>query len=121
MTLSSLEEIGRRHCTDKSTWLHNYLGFYERFLAPIRHRATSVLEIGVFQGHSLTMWEEYFPKAEVVGVDIDPTAAQHARGRVHIEIADQSSSSDLERIATKHGPFDLIIDDGSHIWSHQIL
>ena len=34
---------------------------------------------------------------------------------------DQSSRSDLSQLVEKEGPFDIIIDDGSHINSHQIF
>jgi hypothetical protein len=121
MGLPSLDELGRKYGTDKSTLGHNYLGFYERFLAPRRDNIRSVLEIGVFKGQSVAMWADYFPNAKVVGLDINASAAQYAAGRIEIELADQSNSPDLERVASKHGPFDLIVDDGSHEWPHQII
>ncbi len=33
---------------------------------------------------------------------------------------DQSYLEDLVRVGVKHGPFDIIIEDGSHMWEHQI-
>lgn len=44
---------------------------YEPFLAPVRGRAETIVEIGVERGGSLHMWAEYFPTARVWGVDID--------------------------------------------------
>ena len=43
-------------------------------------------------------------------------------GRVHIHVVDQESSADdLAILSGKEGPFDVIIDDGSHINAHQIF
>ncbi len=91
------------------------------FLSELRNdERLTVLEVGVYEGGSVRMWEQYFPNAQVIGVDINPAAATHATDRIKIEIANQSDVSDLVTLATKHGPFDLVVDDGSHIWDHQI-
>jgi hypothetical protein len=42
-----------------------------------------------------------------------------ATDRIEIEYMDQSNLEDLCRIAMKHGPFDIVIEDGSHLWEHQ--
>lgn len=66
------------------------------------------------------MWEEYFAHAQIVGIDVDPEAKQFETGRIRIEIADQSNVADLVGIGARHGPFDLVVDDGSHMWDHQL-
>ncbi|HAI37850.1 MAG TPA: hypothetical protein DCM40_06860, partial [Maribacter sp.] len=48
---------------------HYYLEYAKRF-EPIRHKVKKVLEIGVFKGHSMLLWEKYFPNATIYGVDI---------------------------------------------------
>ena len=116
----SLDEIGVKHGTDKSSIHHNYLVFYERFLNRFRFETIEILEIGVDQGRSLRMLEEYFPFARIIGVDINQDRKKHASDRISIEILDQSKEGDLEKIGHDHKRFDLIIDDGSHIWDHQI-
>jgi methyltransferase family protein len=116
----TLDAIGAKHGTDKSSIYHNYLEFYETFFDPLRNLPLTLLEIGVLQGASLKTWEEYFPKAKIVGVDIVPETRRHAGGRVSIELADQSNIEDLTRLSLKHGPFDIVIEDGSHMWEHQI-
>ncbi len=118
---TSLDGIGLRHGTDKSSAHHGYLGFYERFFAPERASVAKLLEIGVFNGQSTRMWREYFPNASIIGADINPDAQRHATDRLIIEIADQSNVADLVRLGVRHGPFDIVVDDGSHIWDHQIL
>ena len=114
-----LNMIGLRHGTDKASNANDYLAFYARFLEPMRAHAVKVLEIGVLDGASLRTWRDYFPNGSVVGVDVDQAARIHAGDRISIEIADQSRDADLHRLAAL-GPFDLILDDGSHFWRHQI-
>ena len=119
--MSELDEIGRRFGTDKSSTHHDFLRFYERFFRELRSQVgLKFLEIGVLDGASARMWEEYFVNGEIVGVDVDSAKLQYQSSRVTIEIADQSDVSELVRIGMAYGPFDIVIDDGSHFWDHQI-
>ena len=116
-----LDAIGLRRGTDKSSRHHDFLRVYESFFAPMRDRALRILEIGVWEGESLQTWAEFFPRAKVVGVDINPDTRKFAGGRITVEVGDQSDAARLAEIAAAHGPFDIVIDDGSHVWTHQIL
>jgi len=118
--LITLDELGLKHGTDKSSAHHDYLRFFETFFAPVRDEPITLLEIGVHRGASLRTWEDYFPRAKIIGVDILPTCKRFERDRVTIELADQSNVEHLAHIALKHGPFDIIVEDGSHYWEHQI-
>jgi predicted O-methyltransferase YrrM len=88
-----------------------------------RDKVKRVLEIGVHKGASLRMWEEYFPNAEIVGVDIDEACLFNA-GRIRCYHGNQSDVTSLIAIADKacreFGLFDLIVDDGSHLAADQI-
>jgi SAM-dependent methyltransferase len=114
---NSLLDLGRLHGTDKVA--HGYLPIYERFLEPMRRTAGTVLEIGVFKGASLRMWRDYFPAATVIGLDISPDKAALAGERIAIEIGNCGDAGFLKRAAAKYRPFDLVVDDGSHLWAHQ--
>ena len=50
-------------------------------------------------------------------------ASEHQNPNLHVHYGDQSKLDDLMRVvkATSKGGFDIIIDDGSHINSHQIF
>jgi Clostridial hydrophobic W len=115
-----LDAIGLRHGTDKASQVHNYLSFYELFFADLKDKNISLLEVGVLYGASLNTWKEYFPNAKIVGVDISPSTKIYEGDRIFIELLDQSNIEELTRVAIKHGPFDIIIEDGSHLWEHQI-
>lgn len=56
------------------------------------------------------------PNAEIVGVDINKKDVLGPR--IHFERGDQSDSAFLQEVARKYGPFDVVIDDGSHIGRH---
>ncbi len=118
--MRSLDEIGLSQGTDKSSTFHNFLSFYEKYLTNVRDREITLLEIGVKDGASVRMWREFFPHARIIGVDIDSNAKQHANDHIIVEIADQGNLEQLSELARKYGPFDVVIDDGSHFWDHQI-
>ncbi len=117
---NSLDEIGVKFGTDKSSIHHDYLTFYERYFNKFQKKEIKLLEIGILGGASLATWENYFINAKIIGADIDKTTLRFSRSRVSIEIIDQSNIEDLVRVGMKHGPFDIIIEDGSHFWEHQI-
>ncbi|MFN3077887.1 MAG: class I SAM-dependent methyltransferase, partial [Alphaproteobacteria bacterium] len=84
------------------------------------------LEIGIggndrqVGGQSLNAWQCYFPFARIAACDIEPKHELNA-WRTRIHRLDQSSRSDLDRLCREDGPFDVIIDDGSHLNRHQIF
>jgi len=67
------------------------------------------------------MWKGYFGEgAHLIFVDIDPGCARHAEPGTYVEIGDQADRAFLNDIASRHGPFDIIIDDGGHQMHQQI-
>jgi len=65
---------------------HDYASIYEMFFSSMRFEIKSILEVGIgtndpeipssmgvtgSPGASLRVWKDYFPDAEVVGIDID--------------------------------------------------
>lgn len=115
-----LDELGRKHGTDKASGSHDYLVIYEEYLGDYRAKPElTVLEVGVRTGASVRMWQEYFPEAQIVGIDILESCRAHADTRITIEIGDQSDHDYLRGIGEKYRP-DIVIEDGSHNWTHQI-
>ncbi len=119
--MNTLDEIAIKHGTDKSSLVHNYCNKYEKNLPFNRLDEISILEIGVLGGSSLNMWGEYYENSKILGIDINPDCKQYASNRVSIEIGSQTDAAFIEKIAREHGPFDLIVDDGSHMQSHVIF
>jgi demethylmacrocin O-methyltransferase len=113
--LIALDDIGRKYGTTKARTpgcKHNYLPFYEQFLAPLRARQITLLEIGVEWGFSLYMWRDYFPHGKIVG--FDTTLRIQNSDRIELFAGDQNTAEDLQRVVDLHGPFDVIIDDACH-------
>lgn len=102
-----LQELGLKHNTDKATY-HKYLDFYQKHL-PKRTFAGRLLEIGVMDGGSMRMWREYYPKADIIGVDNAMQANLQIDGVGLVQL-DATNPIELKEL----GMFDIIIDDGSH-------
>ena len=118
--LDPLSRLAVRYGTDK--WgVHLYTPVYHRLFAPLRDRAVRLLEIGVggygspvSGGASLRMWADYFPYGRVVGLDV--VAKRLDLGpRISLVQGAQSDLPALARLWEEHGPFDIVIDDGSHL------
>jgi len=121
-----LHNLGVKHGTDKSNLSHSYNGvsyldIYEQHLNKIRYEATKIVEIGVLDGKSLLMWQEYFPNATIYGIDINPDCKKYETDRIKIFIGDQNNEKFLTNIKKEIGEYDMLIDDGSHITNHQLL
>ncbi len=94
-----------------------YLAEYERLFAPMRKTPLRLLELGVKFGASMFLWSDYFPNASIVGLDIaDRPARFPPDKRVHFVQGSQDDPAALDRcMAVAGGPFDIIVDDASHI------
>ncbi|MCW3028961.1 MAG: hypothetical protein JWN81_2172 [Solirubrobacterales bacterium] len=102
--------------TDAAVKPAPYLPIYEQLLGPLRKEAFTLLELGVWGGHSLQMWRDAFPRATIVGVDLAPP--ELALGpRVHVIQGDQADAALMRRVRDELAPtgFDVIVDDASHI------
>ena len=114
-----LSQLGEKHGPTKRR--HNYLPWYWQHFRDVREQVRTVVEIGVQTDRSLRMWEEFFPNAMILGVDIEPGCRQFEGGRRRILIGDQSDPAFLQQIVHEAGGvIDIVIDDGSHIVEHQL-
>jgi len=116
-----LNDIGLKYDADKSSRLHHYLDFYQKHL-PDQSFSGRLLEIGVMDGLSMKMWREYYPNAEIVGIDIKEDMASYMHNSdwqvpesVKLITCDATDPKQVKAL----GKFDIILDDGSHYWSHQ--
>ena len=109
---------GIKFKTDKVTH-HGYERFYDYFLMPIKNNKMNMLEIGVDELRSLKMWLDYFPNATIYGMDIHKKEYTYNRGMIFQ--GDQSKKKDLKKVVKNIGKCKFIIDDGSHVPSHQLL
>ena len=100
----------------------NYSYHYAKLLAPIRYRKLKLLEIGVARGASLRTWHAFLPNSEIYGIDVKESAALQAADRTRVFIGDQSDPKFLAHVLQEMGGYaDIVIDDGSHKSSDQLL
>jgi hypothetical protein len=136
-------KIGQNYGTDKVS-VHTYQNIYGRYLAKWKNSTTSfkVLEIGLGcnmdygPGKSTHVWKDWFgPNLELHMLEYDGNCVKKWTGSmpegVTVHVGDQSSLADLERIVLEAGvqagdqpylwgknQYDLIIDDGGHLYEH---
>lgn len=112
----TLDEIGLRYETDKSSAFHCYLDLYDNHFQSIRYGNNRILEIVIFNGDSLRMFSDYFENSEITAFDI-LDKSQFNGDRIKVLVGDQSNRDFLESFEDNY--FDVILDDGSHKMQHQ--
>ncbi len=112
----TLDEIAIKYNTDKSSKLHNYTARYDVYFSGMRHEKLKILEIGIQSGFSLKTWKEYFQNSKIFGIDI-ADCSHIDEDRIKTLQGSQNDLSFLKKVNDLYGPFDIIIDDGSHISS----
>lgn len=101
-------------------WQH-YFQIYEREMGRFLRNPISFLEIGIWKGGSIPMWKDYLPDgSKLTFIDIDPACKSHEIDGTNIRIGNQADPKFLAELAKEFGPFDLVLDDGSHVCAHQI-
>ena len=107
----NLRECFDRHGCDKGC-RHGYERVYGPAFNDLRYKPIRLLEIGIYQGASLAAWVDFFPNAEIFGIDTfqrvqpeDIPILNHPR--VKWRQHDSTTPGDF-------GQFDIIIDDGLH-------
>ena len=118
-----LQELAIRFGTDK--WgSHRYTPHYQRHLGHLRNSKIRLLEIGIGGysaadrgGGSLRMWKSFFRNGQITGLDLHDKSFVN-EPRIRAFKGDQTDVELLQKINSLAGPFDVIIDDGSHRSEH---
>lgn len=119
----TLTECAKKHGGDKGWGGSNFTPRYAHFLNPRRDENTvkNILEIGIAGGASLRMWKEFFPNAQIHGIDLKKECLKYEEDRIHIWLGDQKDVKFLKGLGEAWGPFDFIVDDGSHRYQDQLI
>ena len=103
-------------------WDH-YLPIYERHMGKFRKRREQpvrLLELGVSHGGSLQLWRKYFgATARIFGVDVNPLCRAVDDADLCVRIGSQADPEFLARVIGEMGGVDIVVDDASHVASHQ--
>ena len=124
--IDPLTKLAIRHGTNK--WGPSfYTPIYHALFAHVRERPIRLLEIGVggyefrkVGGASLAMWADYFVHGRIVGIDIAEKDLDLGP-RVTVLRGSQADRQFLANVVADHGPFDIIVDDGSHVPEHIVI
>ena len=114
-----LKNIMKKYNCDKIE--HMYYEVYENDFQHLQKDEIKILEIGIWKGTSHSSWAEYFPNAQIYGIDIFTRISPEEvpilkNDRMHWIKGDSTSEEVKQRIEEKWGnvKFDIIIDDGLH-------
>ena len=133
MKTNKLKDIHLNFQTDKGKG-HNYIDTYEKIFSPFQHEEINLMEIGVLLGGSLELWESYFTKAQIYGLDdFSQIHTNSDFGEIdvsHDVVVNKLKKYDrikfIEPVNARHEltvrekigslgvEFDIIIDDGDH-------
>lgn len=102
-------------------WDH-YFDVYEKYFSKYVGEQINILEIGISHGGSLQLWKKYFgDKVNIFAIDINPQCKKLEEDRVKIFIGSQEDKSFLQQTLQELPDLDIIIDDGGHTMSQQIV
>jgi len=116
-----LDDLALKAGTDKASHHHDYMEAYSHYFSAIKDEPIKFLEIGIWEGSSVKLWEQYFKNAELHFIDATLEAVKYHSTRSHYHIAQQEVLPDLIKFLEDAGSgFDVIIDDGGHTMKQQI-
>ena len=105
-------------------WDH-YFPIYEKHFKKFKNKNPVILEIGIFKGGSIDMWNYYFDnKCTLYCVDIDPECKkfENESKNVKVFIGDQEDPNFWDSFFEKNDiQFDMVIEDGGHTMQQQIV
>ena len=101
---------------DKTTY-HEYDKHYPMFFDKWRDDSINIFEIGLDEGKSMNVWQNYFPYAKIWGMDISKS---FKNSRCEVFVGNQNNINDLKRITNHIPKCNIIVDDGSHVAEHQL-
>jgi hypothetical protein len=114
-----------------SPFFHGYGETYEEFLKPwllLREQPLTLVEVGILNGSGLAIWCDLFPKARVIGLDLNLSNFHANRSRLESYGAfsnnapevyefnqlDPSHASSVLKNVLGDSKIDIAVDDGCH-------
>lgn len=98
---------------------HGYQRFYPYFLEPLRSiENLKMLELGYDNGHSIGIWQNYFENPSIDSIDIIENPNDNRLANYFNVNQDKPDELDLF-VKNNLSKYHFIIDDASHIPTHQ--
>ena len=126
--MKRLTKLANLYGTDKGSKCgdaHHYTEFYEQFLE--KYESPNILELGTYEGASAKMFLKFYDDdCRIWTCDISENAKPYVEGLPNVTFI-QLDLNDKDAISRVHDyfkenniEFDIIIDDASHVWQHQM-
>lgn len=127
--------IGKIYDTDKSSqrsnvsnsrFCHPYTLFYDNLFKNKIYDKLIIGELGILEGASLRMWNDYFPNANIHGFELHASEinkfnSRYKYDRISLHTLDVRTSKSITTTFSNLGlKFDFILDDTSHEFEDQI-
>ncbi len=127
---SNLCNSGANYKTNKSplnVYGHRsgYTPYYDLLFRHLKDEKINFAEIGIEENASTKMWRKYFSKAKIYGFEYDNIkiikAKKHKLKNTFYKKIDVTSQQSIQGAFSKlNKKFEIIIDDSTHIFDHQI-
>lgn len=132
---TELCEIGKKFDTDKSSQrttitksmhCHPYTIFYDSIFKNYKNEKLNIAELGILEGASLLMWNEYFVNSKIYGFDyneqfINAFQTNHKNENIILSKMDIANADNiLTSFKNINIMYDIIIDDTTHQFDDQI-
>tara|TARA_B100001758_G_C18355146_1_gene582247 strand:+ start:416 stop:1276 length:861 start_codon:yes stop_codon:yes gene_type:complete len=100
----------------------SYFHAYDNLLEEYIGKDITFIEVGVLDGGSLFMWQDFFgDKARIIGIEINESAKIWRDHGFEIFIGSQSDPIFWRDLFTQVGKVDVVLDDGGHTYQQQIV
>lgn len=107
-----------KYKTDKESRHQYCTSYYDQIFFNLKDKKLNILEIGIKNGSSLVLWNEYFKNSIIYGIDNSDLIGNRLDVYPRIKTIIQDA---YRKELTNHLPlFDVIIDDGPHTLESQI-
>jgi len=114
-TLSNLDNS----FTDKNS-VHSYFDTYQSLFNSKQFNNNNILEIGVYSGGSIKLWNDFFPNSHIYGIDIHNNINNSISNQlfnssnITLFLNNDAYNNDFVLTHFNNKRFDIIIDDGPH-------
>lgn len=132
---SELCEIGKKYDTDKTSQRNNvtnhrhchpYTLFYDGLFKNKKDKPLKIAELGILDGASLLMWNEYFKNAEIYGFEYNDNLINKFKhnfnnDRITLANIDVTNKESIAKAFSELNLlYDIIVEDTTHQFEDQI-